>query len=152
MAERPVGSIIEHFSDMDDPRRENKRHLLLDIIVIAVCGVICGADDWGAGKMSSTTLLLLPMLLPLLGTIGIIATRRNPNLRESVTLTTASCQGRSVTGDGESAAYTNGAISSATVASQRAVMGVLRGSGAGSPATCSDTSCLPGRQPHRGRP
>jgi predicted transposase YbfD/YdcC len=48
MAETPAGSIIEHFSDLDDPRRENKRHLLLDIIVIAVCGVICGADDWGA--------------------------------------------------------------------------------------------------------
>jgi predicted transposase YbfD/YdcC len=44
----PAGSIIEHFSSMDDPRRENRRHLLLDIIVIAVCGVICGANDWGA--------------------------------------------------------------------------------------------------------
>jgi len=33
---------------MDDPRRENRRHLLLDIIVIAICAVICGANDWSA--------------------------------------------------------------------------------------------------------
>lgn len=43
-----TGSIIEHFSDLNDPRRENRRHLLLDIVVIAICGVICGADDWSA--------------------------------------------------------------------------------------------------------
>ena len=48
MEETPAGSIIEHFSDTDDPRRENRRHLLIDIIVIAICAVICGADDWSA--------------------------------------------------------------------------------------------------------
>jgi predicted transposase YbfD/YdcC len=48
MEQTPTGSIIEHFSDMEDPRRENRRHLLIDIVVIAICGVICGADDWGA--------------------------------------------------------------------------------------------------------
>src|SRR4030042_3660070 len=48
MVETPTGSIIEHFSDMEDPRRENRRHFLLDIMVIAICAVICGADDWGA--------------------------------------------------------------------------------------------------------
>lgn len=39
--------------------------------------------------MSTTTLLLLPLLLPLLGTVGIVTTRRTPNLREGVTLVTA---------------------------------------------------------------
>lgn len=48
MEQTPAGNIIEHFSDMEDPRRENRRHLLIDIVVIAICGVICGADDWGA--------------------------------------------------------------------------------------------------------
>jgi hypothetical protein len=48
MATRPAGGLIEHFSDMDDPRRENRRHLLIDIIVIAICAVICGANDWSA--------------------------------------------------------------------------------------------------------
>ena len=42
-------SIKKHFSRLRDPRilRRN-RHLLLDIIVIALCGVICGADNWQA--------------------------------------------------------------------------------------------------------
>ena len=48
MEKTPTGSIIEHFSDLNDPRRENRRHLLLDIVFIAICGVICGADDWSA--------------------------------------------------------------------------------------------------------
>jgi predicted transposase YbfD/YdcC len=48
MATPAAGSLIEHFSDMDDPRRENRRHLLLDIIVIAICAVVCGANDWGS--------------------------------------------------------------------------------------------------------
>ncbi|MCF6199450.1 MAG: monovalent cation/H+ antiporter subunit D family protein [Hyphomicrobiaceae bacterium] len=40
--------------------------------------------------MSTTTLLLLVLLLPLLGAVGIIAARRFPNIREGVTLVTAS--------------------------------------------------------------
>jgi predicted transposase YbfD/YdcC len=39
--------ISEHFSIVDDPRIDrSKRHQLLDIITIALCGVICGADSW----------------------------------------------------------------------------------------------------------
>ena len=40
--------------------------------------------------MSAQTLLLTILLLPLLGAIGIIVARRNPNAREGVTLVTAS--------------------------------------------------------------
>lgn len=37
----------EHFARLPDPRvNRTKRHLLLDIVVIAVCAVICGADTW----------------------------------------------------------------------------------------------------------
>lgn len=40
-------SIAEHFANLKDPRIEKKnRHLLIDIIVIAVCAVIGGADGW----------------------------------------------------------------------------------------------------------
>lgn len=39
--------------------------------------------------MSTETLMFLPMLLPLLAVIGIIAARNHPNLREAVTLVTA---------------------------------------------------------------
>jgi tellurite resistance protein len=47
MSEMPVGSITEHFGHVVDPRVERtKHHQLLDIITIAVCAVICGADDW----------------------------------------------------------------------------------------------------------
>jgi multicomponent Na+:H+ antiporter subunit D len=40
--------------------------------------------------MSASTLMLITMFLPLLGAVGIIAARRNPNVREGVTLVTAS--------------------------------------------------------------
>jgi predicted transposase YbfD/YdcC len=36
-----------HFSCIDDPRIERrKRHLLIDVIAIAICAVISGADHW----------------------------------------------------------------------------------------------------------
>lgn len=48
MSERRTPIIVEFFEDIEDPRREtaNKRHELIDIIVIAVVGTICGADSW----------------------------------------------------------------------------------------------------------
>lgn len=40
-------SISEHFGSLTDPRVERtKLHRLMDIILIAVCAVISGADDW----------------------------------------------------------------------------------------------------------
>src|SRR5712692_3757738 len=40
-------SIRKHFRKLPDPRRKHRRrHLLLDIITIAICAVICGCDDW----------------------------------------------------------------------------------------------------------
>ena len=36
------------FEAMPDPRHHNVRHKLLDLITIALFGVICGADDWVA--------------------------------------------------------------------------------------------------------
>ena len=47
--EKPAITISEHFADLEDPRIDRtKLHQLLDIIVIAVCAVICGADTWVA--------------------------------------------------------------------------------------------------------
>ena len=48
MSQTATATIIEHFLKLDDPRRYNKSHLLIDIVVIAICAVICGADDWPA--------------------------------------------------------------------------------------------------------
>lgn len=40
-------SIPRHFATLKDPRRTNRRlHRLMDILVIALCAVICGADSW----------------------------------------------------------------------------------------------------------
>jgi predicted transposase YbfD/YdcC len=40
-------SLIAHFSQLCDPRiNRRKQHLLLDIVVIGVLAVICGADAW----------------------------------------------------------------------------------------------------------
>jgi len=39
-------TIIEHFAELEDPRRYNRRHYLEDILVIAVCAAIAGADGW----------------------------------------------------------------------------------------------------------
>lgn len=45
MDEFPGGSLLAHFADLNDPRMERtKKHKLIDII--AICGVICGADNW----------------------------------------------------------------------------------------------------------
>ncbi len=42
-----AGTIIDHFSDLSDPRRQaGRRHLLSDLVTIAICAVICGADEW----------------------------------------------------------------------------------------------------------
>jgi len=47
MAEQPLESISEHFSQLEDPQIEcNKLHPLLNIIVIAIFGVISGAKYW----------------------------------------------------------------------------------------------------------
>lgn len=40
-------TIQECFSDIDDPRiNRTKEHSLINIIVIAMCATICGADNW----------------------------------------------------------------------------------------------------------
>lgn len=39
-------NIIDHFSDLPDPREDNRRHKLIDIIVIVICASICGAEKW----------------------------------------------------------------------------------------------------------
>ena len=48
MSQHPAATIVENFADLQDTRRYNKRHLLMDIVYIAICAVICGADDWEA--------------------------------------------------------------------------------------------------------
>ncbi len=44
---KPKITIADHFGKMEDPRSEwSIQHKLIDIITIAICAVICGADTW----------------------------------------------------------------------------------------------------------
>jgi hypothetical protein len=44
---RDPDSILDHFADLPDPRREQGRiHRLDEIAFIATCAVLCGADNW----------------------------------------------------------------------------------------------------------
>jgi predicted transposase YbfD/YdcC len=53
-----VESIGSHFESLSDPRHtRNRKHLLVDIVVIAVCGLVCGCDGptaihrWAANRL-----------------------------------------------------------------------------------------------------
>jgi predicted transposase YbfD/YdcC len=46
MAKRvDIGSLAFYFESLDDPRHaRNRKHLLVDIIIITVCAIVCGCD------------------------------------------------------------------------------------------------------------
>jgi predicted transposase YbfD/YdcC len=79
----PIG---EYFARLEDPRVDRtKRHQLLDILVIAVCGVICGADSWveieefGKAKCAwLRTFLSLPNGIPSHDTFGRVFAALDP--------------------------------------------------------------------------
>jgi predicted transposase YbfD/YdcC len=78
---------LQHFSIIRDPRKDthNKRHKLMDIFVLTILAVICGADTWvdvelfGKSKEEwLKTFLELPNGIPSHDTIGDIFARLNP--------------------------------------------------------------------------
>ena len=86
MAQPPKGTILDHFDDLDDPRVERtRRHNLVDIIAIAICATICGADSWvhielfGRSKLEwFQTFLELPGSIPSHDTFGDVFARLDP--------------------------------------------------------------------------
>jgi predicted transposase YbfD/YdcC len=47
LPKEPLGPLAASFSRLVDPRiNRTKRHQLLDIVLIAICAVICGAEGW----------------------------------------------------------------------------------------------------------
>ena len=41
--------IADCFADLQDPRQPiNQSHLFIDLLVISICAIVCGADDWEA--------------------------------------------------------------------------------------------------------
>lgn len=80
-------ALAAYFATVDDPRIERtKAHNLLDIIIITICAVICGADDWvgvaafGTSKQTwLQTFLELPNGIPSHDTFGRVFARINPD-------------------------------------------------------------------------
>jgi predicted transposase YbfD/YdcC len=79
-------TIVQHFANLPDPRVGNaKRHELLDILVIALCAIICGADSWveielwgKANLMWLRTFLTLANGIPSHDTVGRVFARLDP--------------------------------------------------------------------------
>ena len=47
LTEKDLPQLLEHFQDLADPRLERcKKHVLLNIVVIAICAVIGGAENF----------------------------------------------------------------------------------------------------------
>ena len=86
MSSKPGQSITKHFAALPDPRIDRtKLHQLQDILVIAICAIICGADDWVAveawGNAKRTWLekfLELPNGIPSHDTFGRVFARLDP--------------------------------------------------------------------------
>lgn len=86
MPTAPSASILAHFQHLDDPRiSPATRHQLLDIVAIALCAVICGADSWveveafGTAKQTwLRTFLTLPHGIPAHDTFGRVFAALDP--------------------------------------------------------------------------
>ena len=82
----PATSIDKHFANLKDPRIDRtKLHQLSDILVIAICAVICGADNWeevelfGQAKEAwFKTFLALPNGIPSHDTFWRVFARLDP--------------------------------------------------------------------------
>jgi len=78
MLKKPLEAIEEHFNKVTDPRMDRtKEHKLIDMIAIAICAVICGAEGWtdienfGNSKLSwLKSFLELPNDIPSHDTFG----------------------------------------------------------------------------------
>jgi hypothetical protein len=83
--ERPL-DLETYFAGLEDPRVERtKQHKLLDILIIAICGIICGAEGWVEieefGKAKEEwlkTMLELPNGIPSHDTFGRVFARLDP--------------------------------------------------------------------------
>ena len=79
--------LTQHFATLTDPRVERtKEHQLLDILTIALCAIISGADEWVAmeayGKAKREwldTFLTLPSGIPSHDTFGRVFTALDPD-------------------------------------------------------------------------
>jgi predicted transposase YbfD/YdcC len=111
--EAPRG-LLRYFAELPDPRmNRTKRHLLGDLLTIAICAVICGADGWvqvalfGQSKVKwFKTFLALPGGIPSHDTFGRVFARLDPQAFEEcftqwIATLAAKPQGRLIAIDGK---------------------------------------------------
>lgn len=85
MANSPDSTCFKHLDCIKDPRRHNTRHLLHDMLLIALCATISGADSWtqvaeyGRSKIDwFKQFLKLPNGIPSHDTFGRLFARIDP--------------------------------------------------------------------------
>jgi hypothetical protein len=86
MEQQSVASITRYFGELEDPRTGNaKAHIFLEILIIAILAVICGADGWSDvelfGKNKKdwlNTFLELPKGIPSHDTFGRVFAKIKP--------------------------------------------------------------------------
>ena len=73
-------SLIEYFSKLEDPRVDrNKKHELIDVIVLCVCAVVSGAEGWSdIENFGRTKLEWLRRYVPLANGIPVDDTSASP--------------------------------------------------------------------------
>lgn len=87
----PVNTLERHFCNLKDPRAQQSiKHNLMDILLITICAVICGADDWyaieayGHSKLDwLKNFLELPHGIPRHDTFSRLFARLNPEQLQS---------------------------------------------------------------------
>jgi predicted transposase YbfD/YdcC len=106
MEEKSKKSLQSYFEEIEDPRVERtKQHKLLDIIIIALCGVLCGADGWveieefGNMKLDwLKTILDLPNGIPSHDTFGRVFAQIDPQQFETCFLQWVQSLSEKITG------------------------------------------------------
>lgn len=85
-----TGEILRVFHELPDPRGNNARHKLIDLLTLALCGVLCGAGDWVAVVHYATrkqawfaSFLELPCGIPSHDTFSRVFARLNPQALEA---------------------------------------------------------------------
>ena len=86
MPESSLNDLKVHFGDLHDPRAQHSiEHLLIDIVMLTICAVICGAESWveienyGLAKQEwLATFLELPSGIPSHDTLDRVFARLRP--------------------------------------------------------------------------
>ena len=50
-------ALLEHFADLEDPRTRESPHRLEEILLVAICGILSGADGWASVALWGQTKL-----------------------------------------------------------------------------------------------